>query len=257
LKTPWARDKAEAAVFPKFPVANVSLRKRLWTIIVLVAGYLAYVSLADLIPGFRNFFGQRSFERSVLTLGFVVILIISLSGLAASGKLAALAIKDGLTGLFNQSYIKARLQEEIDRSERYQHPLSIMLLDIDDFKSINDQYGHVTGDHILRDFSNSLRDSLRSSDIAGRYGGEEFLIILPQTACLDAAAAAERIRKLTRQYAFKVEKRRERTCQISISIGVYSSPYSGQSFEEIINAADAALSRAKKEGKNRVVVFIR
>lgn len=244
-------------MWPKLPIVSISLKKRLWAIIVLVVAYLVYITLGDLIPQYWNLIGFRSFERSILSLGFVVILLIALSGLAASEKLAARAIKDGLTGLFNQTYMKSRLQEEIYRSERYKYPLSFILIDLDNFKRINDRHGHVVGDRVLKAFSDLLQEKIRESDVAGRFGGEEFLILLPQTSCLDAASAAERIRKEVAVYPFRIGDGSDRSCQFTISLGVYSSPASGQKVEEIINLTNAALYRAKKEGKNKVVVVVR
>jgi diguanylate cyclase (GGDEF)-like protein len=241
----------------KLPVVSISLKKRLWAIVVLVLSYLVYIALGDLIPQYWKLIGFRSFERSVLTLGFIVILLIALSGLAASEKLASLAIKDGLTGLFNQTYMKSRLQEEIYRSERYKYPLSLIMIDLDDFKSINDRHGHVVGDRVLKAFSDLLQEKIRASDIAGRFGGEEFLLLLPQTSCLDAASAAERIRKDVAVFPFRFGGGTDRSCQFTISLGVYSSPANGQKVDEIINLTDAALYRAKKEGKNKVVVVVR
>jgi diguanylate cyclase (GGDEF)-like protein len=241
---------------PKLPVVTGGLKKRLWSIIVLVVSYLIYISLGDLIPQYWKWIGFRSLERSILTLGFIVILLISLSGLALSDKLTTLAIKDGLTGLYNQTYIKARLQEEIYRSERYKYPLSIMMIDFDDFKTLNDRHGHVVGDRVLKSMGELLQDMIRSSDICGRYGGEEFLILLPQTACLDAAAAAERLRKEIALYPFRAGSD-DKTCHLTVSVGVYSTPFYSQNTEEIINLTDAALYRAKREGKNKVVVFIK
>jgi diguanylate cyclase (GGDEF)-like protein len=241
----------------KMPIVTTGLKKRLWAIIVMVGAYLVYISLGDLIPQYWNWIGFKALERSVLTLGFVVILLIALSGIALSDRLTTLAVRDGLTGLYNQSYIKARLQEEILRSERYKSALSLMMIDLDDFKPLNDRYGHVVGDRILRAFGELLQDVIRSSDIAGRYGGEEFLVILPQTSCLDAAAAAERIRKEIALFPFRISAGEEKACRITISIGVYASPFLSQKTEEIIGLADAALYRAKKEGKNKVVVFIK
>jgi diguanylate cyclase (GGDEF)-like protein len=241
----------------KLPVVSRGLKKRLWLIIVLVGAYLVYISLGDLIPQYWSWIGFRALERSILTLGFVLILIIALSGIALSERLTTLAVRDGLTGLYNQTYIKARLQEEIHRGERYKSALSLMMIDLDDFKPLNDRYGHIVGDRILRAFGELLQDVIRSSDVAGRYGGEEFLVILPQTSCLDAAAAAERIRKEISLFPFRVGAGGDKTCQITVSIGVYASPFLSQKTEEVIGLADAALYRAKKEGKNKVVVFIK
>jgi len=241
----------------KLPLVTGGLKKRLWAIIILVTGYLIYVSLGDLIPDYWSFLGFRPYERTVVSLGLLIILLFSLSGLAASQKLASLAIKDGLTGIYNQTYMKARIQEEISRSERYKVPLSLILIDLDDFKSINDKYGHVVGDRTLKAFADFLQDMVRSSDIAGRFGGEEFVIILPQTACLDAAAAAERLRQEVARYPFRMGAQRDKVCQFTISIGVYSSSQSGMTADDFLTQADEALYRAKQEGKNKVVVLVK
>jgi diguanylate cyclase (GGDEF)-like protein len=242
---------------PKIPLVSGSLKKRLWTIIILVGAYLVYISLGDLIPDYWKWIGFRTLERSILTLGFVVILLICLSGLAMSDKLTTLAIRDGLTGLYNSTYIKARLQEEIDRAGRYGDPLSLLMIDPDDFKSLNDTFGQVAGDRILRAFSDLLRNSLRAPDIVGRIGGEEFLVILPRTSSLDAAAVAERIRRVISSSEFRLFPRGDKTCHLTISIGVFGSPDRDQNVDEVIGLADAALFRAKNEGKNKVVIYIK
>jgi diguanylate cyclase (GGDEF)-like protein len=239
----------------KLPIVTGGLKKRLWSIIVLVVAYLVYSALGDLIPQYWKWIGFRSLERSILTLGFVVILLIALSGLALSDKLTTQAIKDGLTGLYNQTYIKARLQEEIFRAERYRYPFSLIMIDFDEFKALNDRHGHVSGDRVLKATGELLQEKIRSSDICGRYGGEEFLILMPQTACLDAAAAAERLRKEIAVFPFRIGG--DKTCQLTVSAGVYATPFYSQDVEEIIHLTDAALYRAKKEGKNKVVVFIK
>jgi len=241
----------------KIPLVTGGLKKRLWAIIVLVGAYLVYISLGNLIPQYWNWIGFRAFERSILTLGFVIILLICLSGLALSDKLTTLAIRDGLTGLYNSTYIRARLQEEIDRSDRHHYPMSLLMIDPDDFKTLNDQYGQAAGDRLLKALAGQLQEMVRASDIVGRIGGEEFLVILPQTACLDAAAVAERIRKDAALFDYRPIPHGEKTCRLSLSIGVYGSPYQNQNIEQVIGLADAALFRAKKEGKNKVVVFIK
>jgi diguanylate cyclase (GGDEF)-like protein len=244
-------------MFPKLPLATAGLKKRLLAIMALVSASLIYLSIQDLIPSVRNFMRMHAYEHSVLSLGFLVILLICLSGLVASERLASLAVKDGLTGLFNQTYIQARLQEELSRSERYHHPLSLIMIDLDDFKAFNDKHGHVSGDRALKAISDILQEIIRSSDVLGRYGGEEFLIILPQTSCLDAAAAAERIRKRIAEHPFKIVARADDISRFTVSLGVYSSSEGTPTIDEVINLADAALYRAKRQGKNKVVVFIK
>jgi diguanylate cyclase (GGDEF)-like protein len=240
----------------KIPLVTGGLKKRLWAIIIMVVAYMVYTALGDLIPQYWKWIGFRALERSILTLGFIVILLISLSGIALSERLTTLAVKDGLTGLYNQTYIKARLLEEVQRSERYKSPLSLMMIDLDDFRALNERFGHVVGDKIIREVGELIQASLRASDISGRYGGEEFLIVLPQTSSLDAAAAAERLRKTISGNPFRLGRGEHKTCQMTVSIGVYASPFRDYNIEEIIGLTDAALYRAKKEGKNKVVVFV-
>jgi diguanylate cyclase (GGDEF)-like protein len=241
----------------RIPLVSVGLKKRLWAIIVLVVAYLVYISLGDLIPGYWNWVGFRSLSRSILTLGFLIILLISLSGLAAGERLAILAIRDGPTGLYNHSYIKARLQEELYRSSRYTYPVSLLMIQLDDFKSLTDRYGHVAGDRFLRGFGDLIQEICRASDIAGRYGSEEFLIVMPQTGCLDAAAAAERIRREVGLRPLRIGSVDDQNASGTVTIGVTSSPEGELRVEEVINMADAALDRAKTEGKNKVVVYVR
>jgi diguanylate cyclase (GGDEF)-like protein len=241
----------------KISLYSAGLKKRLWAIIVLVGAYLVFIALGDLIPQYWNWIGFRAFERSILTLGFVVILMICLSGLALSDKLSTFAIRDGLTGFYNSIYVKARLQEEIDRSVRYKYPLSLLMIDPDDFKVLNDKFGQVAGDQLLKSFSVMLSEIVRASDVIGRIGGDHFLVILPQTAILDAAAVAEKIRKEIALSDFQLLTRREKVYHFTISIGVYGSPLQKQTADEVLGLADAALYRAKKDGKNLVVVFIK
>jgi len=233
------------------------VKKRLWAIIILVTAFLVYNSLGDLIPHYWSWIGFRTFERSILTIGFLIILLIALSGLAASEKLSILAIRDGLTGLYNQAYIQARLQEELYRSERYKSPLSLLMIDVDDFKAVNDIHGHVIGDQVLKAFGGLLQDLLRHSDIVGRYGGEEFLVVMPQTGCLDAASAAERMRRNVSQFPFRGGPDRQLDIRLTISIGVFSSPNENQAASDVVHLADAALRQAKQEGKNKVVVQVK
>lgn len=239
---------------PRIPVVTKGLRNRLWAIIILSIAYLIYTSLADFIPQYWETIGFRPLSRSILTLGMVIILLICLSGLAVSEKMTSLIIKEGLTGLFNQIYIRQRLEEEIYRSRRYNHPLSLLMIDLDNFKGLNDRYGHTAGDHLLKYFSQLIIETIRPSDIAARYGGEEFLIILPETNKEEAQAVAERLQKRISLYPFRIDSRKE-DVQFSISIGVSSFPEYSQSGDELITLADMALYQAKKEGKDKVAVY--
>jgi two-component system cell cycle response regulator len=240
-------------VSSRLPVVTRSMRTRLWAIIILAVGYLIYTSLADFIPQYWEKIGFRPLSRSILTFGMVVILLVCLSGLAVSEKMNSMIIREGLTGLFNKVYIRQRLEEEFYRAKRYDHRLSLLMIDLDNFKALNDRYGHTAGDHLLRYFSQLINETVRPSDIPARYGGEEFLIILPETEKKEASALAERLRLRISLYPFRLDSRKE-DIPFTISVGVTSYPEFGQSTEDLIALADEALYAAKKNGKNQVAV---
>lgn len=161
------------------------------------------------------------------------------------------SIKDPLTGLYNRRYLSEMLEREVRRSIRSEQSLGFLLLDLDHFKSFNDTYGHDAGDAVLREAASFLSKSVRGEDIVCRFGGEEFVIILP-TADLNAALArAERIRAKLHDLA--VLHHGQSLGMITVSIGVAALPLHGTSPAELIAAADAALYRAKREGRDRVV----
>ncbi len=246
--------KERPKVSSRLPVVTRSLRTRLWAIIILAVGYLVYTSLADFIPEYWEQIGFRPLSRSILTLGMVIVLLICLSGLAISEKMNSMIIREGLTGLFNKAYIRQRLEEEFYRAKRYDHDLSLMMIDLDNFKDLNDRYGHAAGDHLLRYFSQLITETVRPSDIAARYGGEEFLVILPETNKDEAGFLAERLRQRISLYPFRVDSRKE-DILFTISVGVTSFPEFGLSADELIVLADEALYQAKKNGKNKVAVY--
>jgi diguanylate cyclase (GGDEF)-like protein len=169
--------------------------------------------------------------------------------------LARLAAKDGLTGLYNHAFINERLKQEIYRSQRYNHQMSLLMIDIDDFKSVNDTHGHSFGDRVLKNISTLMQQMIRPSDILGRYGGEEFLIILPQTSSEHSLAVAERIRTAVEFHDFKMLPSQNRDSQITISIGVCTFLGNGQTAKDLVVSADESLYFAKRDGKNRVKVY--
>jgi diguanylate cyclase (GGDEF)-like protein len=186
-------------------------------------------------------------------------------------QLRELVVKDGLTALYNRRYFFYRLNSEIQRAKRYGRTLSLLLLDVDDFKKFNDRNGHLAGDELLRGLSERMTGVIRRSDtkpsyevdIACRYGGEEFAVILPEAASAQGAAAAERIRASieTRGAVVVAERIRQRIEQsrlegigATVSIGVSSYPEHGADPDALIRSADDALYRAKASGKNRVAV---
>ena len=168
-------------------------------------------------------------------------------------RLEQLASVDQLTGLYNRRMYHSILAAEIARAQRYDHPLSILMLDIDHFKHVNDNYGHVTGDRILERLGRLLTDSVRGENIVCRYGGEEFTIIVPELGAEAASEMAERLREIVEQTNF--DSAEDRKFKITISIGVAAFPDSGYTVEQLTRAADIALYAAKESGRNRVTQY--
>jgi len=170
-----------------------------------------------------------------------------------NARLYELAMVDGLTGLFVRRYFDARLDEEVERSKRFGTDFSVVMMDIDDFKQLNDTYGHPVGDRLLRGISETVRRQMRAVDTAARYGGEEFAMILPRTAMIDAYNQAERIRQQIADYRLAAD---DVVLSVTASFGIASYPESGaDGAEALIRLADRALYRAKRTGKNRVELY--
>lgn len=170
----------------------------------------------------------------------------------ANERLEYLAVTDGLTGLYNHRHFLQRLEEEFVRARRYDLPVSCMIMDVDNFKRVNDTYGHLHGDTVLQGIATCLQQAVRKSDIVARYGGEEFVVIMPQTGLEGAKAQAERIRRGVGEWVFKDMPEGFRAT-ISIGVAVFNRATTADS-EALIRRADGALYRAKREGKNRVCV---
>jgi len=169
-------------------------------------------------------------------------------------KIKKLAITDSLTGIYNHGFLYDSLCREYSRTERFKLPLVLLIMDIDHFKRINDTYGHLQGDEILRKVSLILQNSIRTYDILGRYGGEEFMVIMPEASLEDGACLAERIRTAVEQYEFDgVLESIKGPIRCTISVGVSNYPASDiKKVRDLINKADTLLYRAKVEGRNRV-----
>ncbi len=164
------------------------------------------------------------------------------------------SITDQLTALPNLRYLQERLPEELNRSKRYNHPMSFLMIDIDDFKVYNDQNGHPAGNVALQMTAHCLKEALRSADVALRYGGEEFCVLLPQTGIDEARTIAERIRQRVRTWDFPHGKSQP-LGRVTISIGVSTFSESVDTAEKIMAAADRALYQAKRDGKDRVEFY--
>lgn len=165
-----------------------------------------------------------------------------------------MSITDPLTGLHNRRYLEARLAEELSRSKRYNYPLSFMMIDIDDFKLYNDRNGHQAGDRALEITAQCLRAALRKVDVASRYGGEEFSILLPQTDLEEAGVIADRIRRKIMSTRFPHGKTQP-LGGVTVSIGLSTFSPTLDSAEAIVRAADRALYHAKSHGKNRAYAY--
>lgn len=161
-----------------------------------------------------------------------------------------LSLTDSLTGLFNRRHLHHCLQGELERAYRYGRPLSLLLLDCDNFKMVNDTWGHLTGDRVLQELARLIRDSLRACDRAFRYGGEEFIVLLSETAGEDALLLAERLRCAFAGLAGGCGVLP--ASQFTVSIGV-AEYFAGESESSLINRADRAVYDAKRRGKNCVV----
>jgi diguanylate cyclase (GGDEF)-like protein/PAS domain S-box-containing protein len=164
------------------------------------------------------------------------------------------ATRDPLTGLYNRRYMEESLERELHRAARQQKPLGVMLVDLDHFKRFNDLHGHLAGDELLRGLGAFLQQNIRANDIACRYGGEEFTLILPDSSLEDTRRRAEELREGVR--ALVVRYRQELLGGITLSIGVAAYPDHGTSGDELLHEADRALYRAKGAGRNRVAVAL-
>ena len=168
-------------------------------------------------------------------------------------ELRKLATHDGLTGLYNHRTFYHILEDEIVRSQRYKHAISLLMLDIDHFKEINDTYGHPNGDKVLRDISKHINQRIRSTDFACRYGGEEIMVILPETNISMAEKIAEDLRKTIEKKAFYIDN--DQSINITVSIGLAGYPIHAQEAALLVSNVDIALYKAKEDGRNRVCIY--
>lgn len=237
--------------------------RSIWHVLAFFIGFLIFGYLGYLPVAWET--RKEPTELGVPVVFFFVgclVLVVSvLSSRAAEyvGRVALLEqenITDPLTGLYNRRYLDQRMREETGKAERYRLPLSILMIDIDHFKRINDTYGHQVGDAVLNGIARVITGIARSTDIVARYGGEEILVIAPNTTISSAAAFAERIRAAVEAAPLIPAE----TCggyqalPVTVSIGVASPPPGIADAQALIKSADEALYRAKEGGRNRVVV---
>ena len=162
-----------------------------------------------------------------------------------------MAVTDSLTGLYVRRYFMVKLQEELHRAERYNNILSIVMADLDRFKKVNDTYGHDVGDRVLKAIGKFLQQNIRDVDVVGRYGGEEFVLMIPEAAKDAAYSLSERLRKNLSEVKF------ENLPPITISLGIATYPQDGKDAEDLIRKADAAMYAAKRAGRNQVIKYTR
>ncbi|HUQ08359.1 MAG TPA: diguanylate cyclase [Kofleriaceae bacterium] len=182
-------------------------------------------------------------------------LVLQVAAALENAHLYEMAMVDGLTGLFVRRYFDARIEEEIEQSRRYGTPFAVVMMDIDDFKRLNDTHGHLAGDRVLRDVATIVKQQMRGVDTAARYGGEELALILPRTELVSALNQAERVRAALADHRVATGAEGP-VLNVTASFGIAAFPESGaETAEELVRRADRALYRAKKTGKNRVELF--
>jgi two-component system, cell cycle response regulator len=230
----------------------------------VIAGTVAVVQYAIIVllahsqwdPGNAQYaaYGYGTFSwgdqaARIIVLGTAAAL--SRATLARAERLRLLSTHDALTGLLNRNVLEERIGEEVIRARRYKRPLSIAILDLDFFKGFNDAYGHAAGDTALRAFSQALRRAVRRTDILARFGGEEFVIVLPETAAADAAGKLEQIRRDVE--AMELPAPRGALGRLTLSAGVAELSAENDEALEILQRADELLLEAKRSGRNRVM----
>ncbi len=227
--------------------------------VVVIA--FAFIATALVFAGY--FFSPTSIDvtTALINLG-LTLFIIWLAALMLifhlvqeqkfTAKLAELANHDALTNLHNRHYFNQELSKEVAKSRRYKIQLSLLMIDIDHFKKVNDTYGHPVGDQVLKSLADICRTVLRDVDIIVRFGGEEFIVILPSTNISGALLTAERIRAGVEEFDFTYE---DTSLKATVSIGATSYDNNDWTDKDLIKAADIALYQAKKNGRNQVCEF--
>ena len=190
-------------------------------------------------------------QISRLMLLFIAALL-SATIVVRAHQLRRLSAIDRLTGLFNRGYFDERVEAELSRARRGQQPLSLVMIDVDHFKRFNDRYGHAAGDTALRTIAALVRNMVRRHDIVSRYGGEEFVVVLPETSADAAVEKLEFIRAAVEAAAIRLP-RQQGSGSLTISAGVSTFPADGVTTDDLLDEADARLFRAKKSGRNRVI----
>lgn len=218
-----------------------------WTSMMAISAYLLITALDNYRRSMKLHATRQLLKDSEQHLQHQIQEINQLQGL-----LKEQALRDSLTGLYNRHQLAEVLPRESARCQRHDHPLSLVLIDVDHFKRINDRLGHQVGDEVLRQVAQRLMDNTRASDWCFRYGGEEFLLVLPQTTIEDAWQKTEALRQ---DFATSPLKCADIEVMLTVSAGLASFPTDGTDMDALISAADKALYRAKHQGRNRVLKY--
>jgi diguanylate cyclase (GGDEF)-like protein len=212
------------------------------------------------VVGVLNMFRKGADAFSPDEIRFLSTLTVELAIAVVNAKLYSktreLSVRDELTQLYNRRYFQEVLPLEIKRSQRFRRPLALLMIDIDYFKRFNDRYGHLAGDDCLREFVRLVGAKVREVDFFARFGGEEFVLILPSTSKEDGTVVAEKIVALVREHPFRTGPNQEgKTERLTTSVGLAAYPDDARTVEELIDAADIALYEAKNGGRNRVEAY--
>jgi len=239
-------EETRSATFFNNPIAlNEGIRSLVCVPLVFQSRILGILYLDDFAP--------RQFDREKLNL---LAILASFAAMAIHNatlhkRTKLMAITDALTGLHNHRYFKTYFRREMGRAQRYHKPFSIIMMDVDDFKSFNDSFGHAVGDRILQVLGEVIMETVRGVDVAFRYGGEEFIVLLPETRLDKAILAAERLREAV-QTGTTGRLTGPAGAGVTVSIGVASYPENADKTDELFNIVDSLLYRAKRCGKNKV-----
>ncbi|GAB4245767.1 MAG: hypothetical protein OHK0028_23720 [Deltaproteobacteria bacterium] len=227
-------------------------------IVLFIAGYLVCLGTFSTQPG-----APRIVVAAVFFLGACFVLLVcelalgTVKDIKRIATLEAETITDPLMEIFNRRYLERRLEEEFARARRYGFPLTLLLLDIDHFKKVNDEHGHPAGDLVLKEIGKILKRTVRNVDVPARYGGEEVVILLPHTQVTDAAILAERIRRMIEGHPFPADASGGRSLPLrcTVSVGVAAMTRECPGAGKLLEMADTAMYRAKQDGRNRIAVF--
>ena len=244
----------------EFPDGKLKAKWKILRLLIFlfIVGYFLF---AGTLWMFRDSLSMLSLiPSSLLFLGGIFVFFVGQLSLKTTNDIKDLAvlkqesITAALTGLRNRRYFDQRISEEVALSTRYKLPLTLMLIDVDHFKKINDTYGHTVGDEVLQTLSKIIQNVVRDSDIVARYGGEEIVIITPNTTKEEAAILAERLREKVEQTKVATIATTQEVVQVTISIGLCSLSPIITDKEALLEESDQSLYLAKKHGRNRVVV---